>query len=51
LARCAIGGFYAKQLIEALELQNQGGVVRVSMVHYNSLEEVDRLIKYLDLVL
>lgn len=45
------GDFYDKRLIEALELQNQGGVVRVSMVHYNSLEEVDRLIKYLDLVL
>ncbi len=45
------GDFYAKRLIEALELQNQGGVVRVSMVHYNSLEEVDRLIKCLDLVL
>ena len=45
------GDFYAKRLIEALGLQEQGGVVRVSMVHYNSLEEVDRLIKYLDLVL
>jgi cysteine desulfurase family protein (TIGR01976 family) len=45
------GDFYAKRLIEDLELQNQSGVVRVSMVHYNSIEEVDRLIKYLDLVL
>jgi cysteine desulfurase family protein (TIGR01976 family) len=45
------GDFYAKRLIEDLKLQNQGGVVRVSMVHYNCLEEVDRLIKYLDLVL
>ncbi len=38
------GDFYAKRLIEYLGLGNQGGVVRVSMVHYNSLEEVDRLI-------
>lgn len=38
------GDFYAKRLIESLGLASQGGVVRVSMVHYNTLEEVDRLI-------
>lgn len=42
------GDFYAKRLIEALGLQAQAGVVRVSMVHYNTLEEVDRLISLLD---
>jgi selenocysteine lyase/cysteine desulfurase len=42
------GDFYAKRLIEALGLQAQGGVVRVSMAHYNTLEEIDRLIKALD---
>ncbi len=44
------GDFYAKRLIEYLGLENQGGVVRVSMVHYNSLEEVDRLIHYFEQV-
>ena len=42
------GDFYAKRLIEALGLQAQGGVVRVSMAHYNTVEEIDRLIRHLD---
>ena len=42
------GDFYAKRLIEDLRLAPQNGVVRVSMVHYNTLEEVDRLIAILD---
>ena len=45
------GDFYAKRLIEDLGLDKQGGVVRVSMVHYNTIEEVDRLIEALDTVL
>lgn len=45
------GDFYAKRLIEDLGLDKQGGVVRVSMVHYNTIEEVDRLIQALDTVL
>ncbi|MEL6333823.1 MAG: cysteine desulfurase-like protein [Cyanobacteria bacterium J06626_26] len=42
------GHFYALRLIEDLGLLPQGGVVRVSMVHYNTLEECDRLIRVLD---
>jgi cysteine desulfurase family protein (TIGR01976 family) len=42
------GDFYARRLIEALGLQAQGGVVRVSIAHYNTLEEIDRLIQALD---
>jgi cysteine desulfurase family protein (TIGR01976 family) len=42
------GDFYAKRLIEALGLQRQGGVVRVSMAHYNTLAEIDRLVRHLD---
>jgi cysteine desulfurase family protein (TIGR01976 family) len=38
------GDFYARRLIEYLDLTNYEGVVRVSMVHYNTLEEVDKLI-------
>lgn len=45
------GDFYAKRLIQDLDLAPQNGVVRVSMVHYNTLEEVDRLIDCLDPIL
>lgn len=39
------GDFYARRLIEYLGLAPQDGVIRVSMVHYNTSEEADRLIK------
>jgi len=42
------GDFYARRLIDDLGLAEQNGVVRVSMVHYNTLEEVNRLIDVLD---
>jgi cysteine desulfurase family protein (TIGR01976 family) len=42
------GDFYAKRLIEALGLQARGGVVRVSIAHYNTLAEMEHLIKHLD---
>lgn len=42
------GDFYARRLIEDLGLMPQDGVVRVSMVHYNTIDEVDRLIQVLD---
>ena len=45
------GDFYARRLIEYLGLDQQGGVVRVSMVHYNTIEEVDRLIQALEDIL
>ncbi len=45
------GDFYARRLIEALGLQTQGGVVRVSMAHYNTAEEIDRLIGCLEEVM
>lgn len=44
------GDFHSRRLIEALGLA-PGGVVRVSMVHYNTLDEVDRLIAALDAAL
>lgn len=44
------GDFYAKRLIEYLGLAKQAGVVRVSMVHYNTMAEVDRLIQVLESV-
>ncbi|MGI4778275.1 MAG: hypothetical protein ACRYGA_09160 [Janthinobacterium lividum] len=42
------GDFYACRLIETLGLQARGGVVRVSIVHCNALEEIDRLVAHLD---
>ena len=37
--------FYAWRCLEALGIDTSDGVVRSSMVHYNSLEEVDNLIE------
>ena len=46
------GHFYAKRLIEAIGIEDaDDGVVRASMAHYNTLEEVDRLTAALDKVL
>lgn len=45
------GHFYAYRLIKDLGLMPQNGVIRVSMVHYNTVEEVDRLIKAFDTIL
>ncbi|GAB2203799.1 cysteine desulfurase-like protein [Roseibium sp. ROS1] len=42
------GDFHSRRLIEDLGLAEAGGVVRLSMVHYNTLEEVDRLTNALD---
>ena len=42
------GNFYALGLGEEFDFASHGGVVRVSMVHYNTLEEVDRLTQHLD---
>jgi len=38
------GHFYAYRLLEALGLEPSDGVVRVSMAHYNTAEEVERLL-------
>ena len=43
--RC--GDFYAKRLVRALALEGTGGVVRVSMAHYNTIDEIDRLVHQL----
>jgi len=42
------GDFYARRLIDSLGLGPQNGVVRASLVHYNTLDEVERLISVLD---
>ena len=45
------GDFYARRLIDDLGLGPQKGVVRVSMVHYNTLAEVELLIEVLEGIL
>lgn len=42
------GDFHSRRLVDHLGLQPGNGVVRVSMVHYNTVDEVDRLIGSLD---
>jgi len=45
------GDFYARRLIEDLGFAEKDGVIRVSMVHYNTLEEVEALIRVLDSII
>lgn len=45
------GDFHARRLAEHLGLADSNGCVRVSMTHYNTLEEVDALIRALDEIL
>ncbi len=45
------GDFHSRGLVEALGAAGSSGVLRVSMVHYNTVEEVDRLLARLDQIL
>lgn len=45
------GDFYAKKLVHDLDLEKHGGVVRVSLVHYNTEEEVEKLTDVLKQIL
>ncbi|MSP81496.1 MAG: cysteine desulfurase-like protein [Alphaproteobacteria bacterium] len=45
------GDFYARRAIDTWNLGPQGGVVRASIVHYNTVEEVNRLVAALDRVI
>ncbi len=38
------GNFYALAVTEHLGIESQGGLIRVGMVHYNTADELDRLI-------
>jgi cysteine desulfurase family protein (TIGR01976 family) len=42
------GDFYSRGLVQSLDLPNPDGVIRVSAVHYNTLDEIDRLIARLE---
>jgi cysteine desulfurase family protein (TIGR01976 family) len=41
------GHFYAPSVVEGLRLQDRGGLVRIGLCHYNTLEEVGRLLDVL----
>lgn len=45
------GDFYARRLIVDMGLFEWDGIVRVSMVHYNTIEEVEKLITVLDKII
>jgi len=45
------GDFYSRRILQDLDLQKNDGVVRVSMVHYNTVDEVDRLTEVLATIL
>jgi cysteine desulfurase family protein (TIGR01976 family) len=45
------GNFYAVRLLEAMGVDPKRGAVRLSLVHYNSAQEITRLIEALDSIL
>jgi cysteine desulfurase family protein (TIGR01976 family) len=38
------GNYYALNLTERLQVEQKGGMLRIGLVHYNTLEEVERLL-------
>ncbi len=51
MVSCGHGSFYAPRLTRAVGLDPDDGVVRLSMVHYTSADEVARALEVLDRVL
>lgn len=45
---CGASHFYAWRLLEALGIEPEVGVLRISLVHYTSADDVDRLLTRLD---
>ena len=45
------GDFHSRRLVEYMGLSDNAGVLRVSMVHYNTIEQVDRLTAAFDRLL
>jgi len=42
------GNYYALNLTERLDVEKSGGFLRIGLVHYNTVEEVDRLLAALN---
>jgi cysteine desulfurase family protein (TIGR01976 family) len=45
------GNYYALSLTEQLDVEKSGGFLRIGLVHYNTAEEVDRLLAALEEIL
>jgi len=45
---CGSGHFYAHRLMQALGIDPEDGVVRLSLVHYNTAKDVTRVLESLD---
>ena len=41
------GSFYAIYLIESLGVKTDGGVVRIGFTHYNTIEEIEKVVQAL----
>jgi selenocysteine lyase/cysteine desulfurase len=41
------GNYYAMNLTEQLDVERLGGFLRIGLVHYNTMEEVERLLDVL----
>jgi selenocysteine lyase/cysteine desulfurase len=48
---CGAGHFYAVRLLEAMGVDSNTGVVRLSFVHYTQREEIEQLIEALEVAL
>jgi len=44
------GNYYALAIMERLSLEPNGGMVRVGPVHYNTVQEIDRLLNELEMM-
>jgi cysteine desulfurase family protein (TIGR01976 family) len=42
------GNFYAVELTEKLGVEDEGGLLRLGLVHYNTADEIDRVMEALD---
>ena len=42
------GNFYSQRLLEGLGVDPDTGVLRVSLVHYNTVDEVEQIMGHLD---
>lgn len=42
------GNFYALRLTERLGVESSGGLLRIGLVHYNTMEEVDRCLEIIE---
>jgi selenocysteine lyase/cysteine desulfurase len=43
------GNYYALAVTQRLGLEGSGGMVRVGLAHYNTVEEIDRLTHWMEI--